>query len=255
MRMSQARIATVIILMFTCLLTHTAFGQRQKPDYIGGPWLYAAVPCDGVLCEDVRALETDFLARFTGRLVAENEIAQAEAKPKDILFLGGRLTWQTGFLGGKGLLFTDNVGNLVESADLNPAGYSNAVFYGLIVLDADKPSSVMMHLGYSAFAKIWINGEVVYKSENRNWLNAEEMQANFLVSLQRGKNLLMAKVIEGIGWNLFVGFNANFRVSYRIKNGQIVPDDSLPVEPLASTVSTRWASLKMGSRLIKRVRD
>ena len=34
MRMSQARIATVIILMFTCLLTHTAFGQRQKPDYI-----------------------------------------------------------------------------------------------------------------------------------------------------------------------------------------------------------------------------
>ena len=78
-------------------------------------------------------------------------------KPKDILFLGGRLTWQTGFLGGREPIFTDNIGNLVEGADLNPAGYSNAVFYGLIVLEVDKKSSgVMMHLGYDAYAKIWL---------------------------------------------------------------------------------------------------
>ena len=81
------------------------------------------------------------------------------------------------------------------------------------------------------------------------------MTQRFVVPLKRGKNLLAAKVIEGIGWNLFVGVNWNFRVSYQIKNGKIIPDDSLPVEPLPSTLSTRWASLKMDSHLIKRSRD
>ena len=66
--------------------------------------------------------------------------------------------------------------------------------------------------------------------------------------VKKGKNLLMAKVIEGIGWNLFVNIGTNFKVSYRIRNGRIVFDDILPVEPSTSTVSTRWASLKKGNR-------
>ena len=235
--------------MLSCLMTTTALAQGQKLDYIGGPWLYASVPCDGIVCDDVRALKTDFLSRFTGKLVLENEIAQGKVKPKDILFLGGRLTWQTGFLGGQEPIFTDNIGNLVDGVDLNPAGYSNAVFYGLIVLEVDKKfSGAMMHLGYDAYTKLWLNGEVIYESEQRNWDEAENMSERFVVSLKRGKNLLVAKVIEGIGWNLFVSINANFKVSYRMRNGKIVPDDSLPVAPLPSTVATCWASLKMGSR-------
>ena len=256
MRVFQACFTIGMILMLTCLITATALTQGQKPDYIGGPWFYAAIPCDGIPCDDVGALETDFLSRFTGKLVLENEIAQGKVKPKDILFLGGRLTWQTGFLGGREPIFTDNIGSLVDGADLNPAGYSNAVFYGLIVLEVDKKfSGARVHLGYDAYAKIWLNGEVIYKSEGRKWDEAADMTQSFVVPLKRGKNLLAAKVIEGIGWNLFVGINANFKVSYRIRNGKIVPDDSLPVEPLPSTLSTRWALLKMDSHLTKKSRD
>ena len=256
MRVFQAYLVVAMILMLTCLITATALAQGQNLDYIGGPWLYAAIPCDGIVCDDVRVLETDFLSRFTGKLVLENEIAQGKVKPKDILFLGGRLTWQTGFLGGREPIFTDNIGTLVAGADLNPAGYSNAVFYGLIVLNVDKKSSgARVHLGYDAYAKIWLNGEVIYESEQRKWNEAADMTESFVVPLERGKNLLAVKVIEGIGWNLFVGINANFKVSYRIKNGKIMPDDSLPVEPLPSTVSTRWAALKMEDHLRKRSRD
>lgn len=256
MRIFQISLVIGLILIFTCLITTTARAQGKNLDYIGGPWLYSAIPCDGILCDDVRALETDFLSRFTGKRVLENEIAQGKVKPKDILFLGGRLTWQTGFLGGREPIFTDNIGTLVDGADLNPAGYSNAVFYGLIVLDVDKKSSgARVHLGYDAYAKIWLNGEVIYESERRNWGEAEDMTTSFVVPLKRGKNILAAKVIEGIGWNLFVNINANFEVSYRIRNGKIVPDESLPVEPSPSTVVTRWASLKTGNHLIKRNRN
>jgi hypothetical protein len=256
MRVSQIYLAIGMTFVLTCLITTTALAQGQKLDYIGGPWLYAAIPCDGIPCDDVGALKTDFLSRFTGKLVLENEIAQRKVKPKDILFLGGRLTWQTGFLGGREPIFTDNIGNLIAGADLNPAGYSNAVFYGLIVLEVDKKSSgARVHLGYDAYAKIWLNGEVIYESEQRKWNEAADMTESFVVPLKRGKNILAAKVIEGIGWNLFVNINANFTVSYRIRNGKIVPDDSLPVEPSPSTVVTRWASLKTGDHLIKRNRN
>ena len=245
----QKYLAVGMILTTTCLMTTTALAQGQKLDYIGGPWFYTSIPCDGIPCDDVGALKTDFLSRFTGKLVLEEAIVQGKAKPEDILFLGGRLTWQTGFLGGQEPIFTDNIGNLVDGADLNPAGYSNAVFYGLIVLEVDRKfSGAMMHLGYDAYAKLWLNGEVIYESEQRNWDEAENMSERFVVPLKRGKNLLAAKVIEGIGWNLFVGIKANFKVSYRIRNGKIIPDDSLPVEPLPSTVTTRWASLKMENR-------
>lgn len=253
MRIFQIPLVIALILMFTCLITTTALAQGKNLDYIGGPWLYAAIPCDGILCDDVRALETDFLSRFTGKRVLENEIAQGKVKPKDILFLGGRLTWHTGFLGGREPIFTDNIGTLVDGADLNPAGYSNAVFYGLIVLDVDKKlSGARVHLGYDAYAKIWLNGEVIYESEQRKWDEAEDMTTSFVIPLARGKNILAAKVIEGIGWNLFVNINADFKVSYRIRNGKIVPDNSLPVEPSPSTVVTRWASLKTGNHLRKR---
>ena len=256
MRVFQAYLVIGVMLILTCLITTPRLAQGQNLDYIGGPWLYAAIPCDGILCEDVRALETDFLSRFTGKLVWENAIVQGKMKPKDILFLGGRLTWQTGFLGGREPIFTDNIGTLVDGADLNPAGYSNAVFYGLIVLEVDKKSAgARVHLGYDAYAKLWLNSEVIYESEQRNWDEAEDMTTNFVVPLKRGKNLLAVKVIEGIGWNLFVGINANFKISYRLRGGKIILDDSLPVEPLPSTIATRWASLKMENPLIKRSRD
>ena len=246
----QKYLAVGIILMSTCLVTTTALAQGQKLDYIGGPWLYASIPCDGIPCDDVEALETDFLSRFTGKRVFEEAIVQGKVKPEDILFLGGRLTWQTGFLGGRHIIISDNIGLLVdglERADLDPAGDSNAVFFGLIVLEVDKKfSGAMMTLGYSAYAKLWLNGEVIYESEQRKWgFGAEDMSEHFVVQLKRGKNLLAVKVIEGVTWNLFIGIRANFKVSYRIRNGKIIPDDSLPVEPLPSTVTTRWASLKI----------
>lgn len=251
MHVVKARLVIGMILMLTYMIPTTVLAQlgvQRNPDYIGGPWIYTAIACDNLNCDDAQILDIDFLSRYTDKKVAERNIAQGKSKPEEILFLGGRLAWHTGFLGGRHHIFTDNIGDLVDGVELNPAGYSNAVFYGLIVLNVDRASKAMMHLGYRAYAKIWINGEVVYKSEKRMWGEAAEMSQRFLVPVKKGKNLLMAKVIEGIGWNLFVNIKTNFKVSYRIRNGRIVFDDILPVEPSTSTVSTRWASLKKGSR-------
>lgn len=251
MHVFKTRMVIGMILMLTYMIPTTVFaqlGNQRNPDYIGGPWIYTAVPCDNVNCDDVQILGIDFLSRYTDQKVAEINFAKGKSKPEEILFLGGRLAWHTGFLGGRHTIFTDNVGDLVDGVELNPSGYSNAVFYGLIVLDVDRASKAMMHLGYSAYAKVWLNGEAVYESEGRMWGEASEMAQRFLVPVKKGKNLLMAKVIEGIGWNLFVNIKTNFKVSYRIRNGIIIFDDILPVEPSAATVSTRWASLKKGSR-------
>lgn len=251
MHVFKARLFIGMILMLAYMVPTNLFaqlGNQRNPDYIGGPWIYTAVPCGGINCDGIKALKTDFLSRYTDQKVAEINFAKGKSKPEEILFLGGRLRWHTGFLGGRHHIFTDNVGDLVDGVELNPAGHSNAVFYGLIVLNVDKASKAMMHLGYSAYAKVWLNGEVVYESKNRMWEEASEMAQRFLVPVKKGKNLLMAKVIEGIGWNLFVNIKTNFKVSYRIRNGIIIFDDILPVELSAATVSTRWATLKKGSR-------
>lgn len=237
-----------VMLILTCLVTTTVYGQagiaQPNPDYIGGPWVYTAVPCGRIDCEDIEALKIDFLSEYTDERVAENDFAQGKLKQREVLFVGGHLRWYGGFLGGRREIFTENVDDLVGGVKLNPKGFSNAVFYGLIVLNVDTASQVIMPLGYSAYAKVWLNGKVVYTSKEEMRNEAPEMPQRPSVLLRKGKNLLMAKVIEGIGWNLFVNFETNFRISYRIKDGKIVFDNILPVEPSASNVSTRWASLK-----------
>lgn len=251
MHVVKTRLVIGMMLMLTYMVPSNVFaqlGNQRNPDYIGGPWIFTAVPCEKLNCDDVQVLNIDSLSRYTDQKVAEINFAKGKSKPEEILFLGGRLTWHTGFLAGRHHIFTDNIGDLVDGVELNPVGYSNAVFYGLIVLNVDRASKPMMHLGYSAYAKVWLNGEVVYESEERMWDEASEMTQRFLVPVKKGKNLLMAKVIEGIGWNLFVNIKTNFKVSYRIRNGIIVLDDILPVEPSTSNVSTRWALLKKGSR-------
>jgi len=223
-------------------------GVQRNPDYIGGPWIYTSVPCDRINCDDVDALDIDFLSRFTEQKVAEINLAKGKSKPEEILLPGRRLTWHIGFLTGRHHIFTENIDDLVDGVELNQEGHFNDVFYGLIVFDVDKRSEALMHLGYDAYAKIWLNGEVVYRSEREKFDKAWEMRQRFLVPLKSGRNLLMAKVIEGVGWNLFVNFGANFKVSYRFKNGKIVLDNILSVDPSTSTVSTCWASLKKGRR-------
>ena len=241
-------VLSMMLGLLICLVTTTVYAQggiQHNPDYIGGPWIYTVVSCGRIDCEDIGSLKIDFLSRYTDERVAENSLAQGEIKPIDILFVGGHLRWHGGFLGGRHEIFTENIGDLVGGVGLNPEGFSNAVFYGLIAFNVDKASQVTMHLGYSDYAKVWLNGKVVYTSRERMQSNeASEMPQRPSVPLRAGKNLLMVKVIEGIGWNLFVNFETNFRVSYRIKDGKIVFDDILSVDPSASTVSTRWASLK-----------
>ena len=241
----------IILLMLLCYVSNTVqaqIGIQRNPDYIGGPWVYTSIPCGINKCDHVDFINIDLLSKYTDGTVIERNFAEGKAQPEDILFLGGRLAWHIGFLGGRHNVFTENIGDLVDGVELNPGGHSNAVFYGLIVINVNKTSEVMMHLGYSAYAKIWINGEVAYTSEKRMWEEAADMTERISVHLKRGKNLIMAKVLEGIGWNLFVNFRTNYKISYQIKNGVIVVDDILPVEPSETSISTRWASLKKESR-------
>lgn len=247
----QKRIMLWILIMLTLTVSTNVYAQivnQRHLDYIGGPWIYTSVPCGNLDCEHIDSLNIDFLSRYTDKKATEINFAKGNSKPEEILFLGGRLTWHSGFLGGRGEIFTDNVGDLVGSVNLNPEGYSNAVFYGLIVLKTNAASESIMQLGYSAYAKVWLNGEVVYESENRMWHDASEMKKRFSVPIKKGKNLLMTKVVEGIGWNLFTNIHTNFTVSYRMKDGKIFHDEILSVEPSDSTVSTRWASLKRENR-------
>lgn len=248
----HVRVTFIIILGSTYLIPSTVlaqFGNQGNPDYIGGPWVYTSVPCGNNECDDADLLNKDYLSNYTEGRVVERNFAEGKSRPEEISFLGGHLTWHTGFLGGRTNVFTDNIGNLVHGVWLNLGGNSNAVFYGLIVINVNKRSEVMMHLGYSAYAKIWINGEVVYNSEQRMWwVEAPDMPKRISVPLEGGKNLIMAKVIEGVDWNLFVNFRTNFKVSYQIRNGIIVIDGILPIEPSTISISTRWGSIKKERR-------
>ncbi|MCY4401197.1 MAG: hypothetical protein OXD54_01315 [Candidatus Poribacteria bacterium] len=246
----QVRLIVGMIFVLTCMISTTVLaqlGNQRNPDYIGGPWIYTTVPCDNIDCENINSLNLDFLSRYTDRKVAEINFAKGKSQPEEILFLGGRLSWHAGFLGGRGNIFTDNVGDLVEGAELDHSGDYNDVFYGIIVLNVNKSSDVLMQLGYSAYAKVWLNGEVVYDSDKQMWsFEAADMPQRFSAPVKRGKNLLMIKVVEGIGYNLFVNLHTNFTVSYRMRNGKIIHDDILSVDPSATSISTRWASIKQG---------
>lgn len=151
------------------------------------------------------------------------------------------------FSGGRDDIFTDNVGELADGVELNHTGNYNDVFYGIIVLNVNRSSDAIMQLGYSAYAKVWLNGETVYETEDEfGHHEAEDMPHRILVSVNKGKNLLMVKVVEGIAWNLFVNIHTNFTVTYRMRNGKIIHDDTLSVDPSATSISTRWASIKQG---------
>lgn len=242
-------VGMIFILTYMIPITVMAQqGNQRNLDYIGGPWIYTVVPCGNVNCGAIESLNIDFLSRYTDKKVAEINFAKGKSKPEEILFLGGRLSWYAGFLGGRDDNFTDNVGELVGGVELDTAGDHNDVFYGIIGLNVNKASNARMQLGYDDYAKVWLNGEVVYESEKEMFDDAEDMTRRFSVRVHKGKNILMAKVVEGIAWNLFVNINTNFTVSYRMKDGKIVIDGSLPVEPSTSTISTRWASLKKGDR-------
>lgn len=251
MHVCQKRIFFSIILMLTLSVSTSVLaqlGNQGNLDYIGGPWIYTSVPCNLPDCDNIDTLNIDFLSRYTDKRVAEINFAKGKSKPKEVLFLGGRLAWHAGFLGGRHDIFTDNIGHLVDGVGLDIAGNNNDVFYGIIVLNVNKSSEAIMQLGYNDYAKIWLNGEVVYESEEQMFDEAEDMVQRFSVRVHKGKNLLMAKVVEGIDWNLFININTNFTVSYRMRNGKIIIDEILPVESSASTVSTRWASIKKGDR-------
>ena len=249
MHVCQKRIILSIILMLTLSVSTNVLaqvGNQGNLDYIGGPWIYTSVPCNLPDCDNTDTLKIDFLSRYTDKKVAEINFAKGKSKPKEIIFLGGSLTWYAGFLGGRDNVFTDNIGHLAEGVGLDIAGNNNDVFYGIIVLNVNKSANAIMQLGYDDYAKIWLNGEVVYESEEQMFDEAEDMTQRFSVRVHKGKNLLMAKVVEGIDWNLFVNINTNFTVSYRVINGKIIIDELLPVESSTSTISTRWASLKKG---------
>ena len=250
MHVDKNLIFSIIFMLTLSVSTNVLaqLGNQGNLDYIGGPWIYTSVPYNLPDCDNTDTLKIDFLSRYTDKKVAEINFAKGKSKPEEILFLGGRLSWHAGFLGGRDDIFTDNVGELVGGVELDTAGHDNDVFYGIIVLNVNKSSNAIMQLGYDDYAKVWLNGEVVYESEEFNFDDAEDMTKRFSVRVQKGKNLLMAKVVEGIDWNLFVNINTNFTVSYRMRNGKIIIDDFLPVEPSISTISTRWASLKKGDR-------
>lgn len=251
MHVCKKRISLIIILILTLTVSinvHAQIGNQRNLDYIGGPWIYTVVPCGNVNCDAIENIKIDFLSRYTEKKVAEINFAKGKSKPEEILFLGGRLSWHAGFLAGRDNTFTDNVGELADGVELDTAGHNNDVFYGIIVLNVNKDSNAIMQLGYNDYAKVWLNGEVVYESKEWMFDDAEDMTRRFSVRVQKGRNILMAKVVEGIDWNLFVNLNTNFTVSYRMKDGKIVIDGYLPVEPSTSTISTRWASLKKGDR-------
>ena len=114
-------IILMVLLFYVSNAVHAQIGLQRNPDYIGGPWVYTSIPC-GKKCDHVDFLNIDFLSKYTDGTVIERNFAEGKKKPEEILFLGGRLTWHIGFLGGRHNIFTDNIGDLVDGMELNRGG-------------------------------------------------------------------------------------------------------------------------------------
>ena len=162
---------------------------------IEGPWLWTWVSA-------VHYWGPDLLAESSGGTVTEAQIAShgaVEGNP------GGNSVWTAHKLSPTG---SDNIRELTNALGWAPdRELYNTVLYGSIRLYSPREQKTNMYLGCDDGAKIWLNGEVVFRKTGSVG-SLTDYHTFFPVTLKRGKNVLLVALDDRnfSRWSAFFGF-------------------------------------------------
>ena len=162
---------------------------------IEGPWLWTWVSA-------VHYWGPDLLAESSGGTVTEAQIAShgaVEGNP------GGNSVWTAHKLSPTG---SDNIRELTNALGWAPdRELYNTVLYGSIRLYSPREQKTNMYLGCDDGAKIWLNGEVVFRKTG-SVESLTDYHTFFPVTLKRGKNVLLVALDDRNfhRWSAFFGF-------------------------------------------------
>ena len=184
---------------------------------ITGPWLWMIAPIQ----ERVHsAINVDSLAKASGGVVTEADIATKGAKAGDVV---GDYAWTPSRIAEAG---SNNVNNLINKIGLVDGGdpettkddvdVNNHSSYALITLkSATVQPNVRIRVGSGGAIKVWLNGKVVHSNSLNQW-KADNFTDRFNVDLKKGRNLLLMKVSENRGpWSMFFGIEADVETKRR----------------------------------------
>ena len=161
-----------------------------------GPWLWMIAPT--IQFEGgARSIDVDSLAAASNGTVTEADVAIHGANAGDRL---GNFVWIPGRISA---LRNNNIHDCLNRIGMIEGDVNDHSVYALFswVSDTDR---TQVYVGYDDAIKIWLNGEVVYRTAaNKHLYNSG---AGFQVNLKRGQNLLLVKVSQREGdWSMFVG--------------------------------------------------
>ena len=172
----------------------------QANSEITGPWLWMIAPTDRER-GGAQSIDVDSLAAASKGTVTEADVAIHRANAGDRL---GNFVWTPGRISA---LQNNNINDCLNRIGMIEGNVNDHSAYALFswVSDTDRTRG-RMYVGYDDAIKIWLNGEVVYRTAvNRHLYN---FGRSFQVNLKRGQNLLLVKVNQReADWSMFVGID------------------------------------------------
>ncbi|MBI1928244.1 hypothetical protein HYR99_28860 [Candidatus Poribacteria bacterium] len=148
-----------VLIYAMCLIGLSFIGQlANAQEKITGPWLWMIAPTEanrgGAASTDI-----DSLDKASGGKVTEEMVAKNGAKEGDAV---GNLKWTKGELSAAG---GDNVNEAVTKIKLGVGDINDHSAYALITIESAKEqNAVTMRVGSDDSIKVWLNGEVVWKT-------------------------------------------------------------------------------------------
>ncbi len=171
--------------------------QAHARSEITGPWLWMIAPT--IQFEGgARSIDVDSLAAASNGTVTEADVAIHGANAGDRF---GNFVWTPGRISA---LQNNNINECLNRIGMIEGDVNDHSAYALFSWVSDTDGTRRMYVGYDDAIKIWLNGEMVYRTAaNRHLYNSG---ASFQVNLKRGQNLLLVKVSQWEGdWSMFVG--------------------------------------------------
>jgi len=188
-------IVQTLLIIFLIVFNAPHVNSQQK---INGPWSFiwfSDAQCMG------NGLDNDYFSRESNGQYSESYLSRKGIKLNEKI---GKRKWVIKELS----LSNNNLGNLIRSSD-KKFNYSKAVVYGMLNVYSNKNQKVMMRIGSDDTVKIWVNGKVLHR--NVKGRGASGFQDEFQIILNRGKNIILAKVINCRGrFSFFAGIQAEF---------------------------------------------
>ncbi len=179
--------------------TFSPFIQAYARSEITGPWLWMIAPT--IQFEGgAHSIDVDSLAAASNGTVTEADVAIHGANAGDRL---GNFVWTPGRISA---LQNNNINDCLNRIGMIEGDVNDHSAYALFSWVSDTDGTRRMYVGYDDAIKIWLNGEMVYRTAaNRHLYNSG---ASFQVNLKRGQNLLLVKVSQWEGdWSMFVGID------------------------------------------------